>query len=171
MGQRAGVDAGDGGRLLAFSQASKCWVARQFEGSVMSRLRMAPRAATRRGFDIFRIGADIADMREGEGDDLTGIGGIGHDLLIAGHRGVEADLAHRLALGAQASALQHGPIGKNDERGGNRGCIICGRVWGFGRGGHARAFAVEDVERGRANLGSRLRARESASRKLGVSIP
>ena len=32
----------------------------------------------------------------------AGIGGIGHHLLVAGHRGVEADLADRLALGAEA---------------------------------------------------------------------
>ena len=47
--------------------------------------------------DVLEIGADIADMGEGEGDDLPGIGGIGDDLLVAGHRGVEADLAHRVA--------------------------------------------------------------------------
>ncbi len=47
----------------------------------------------RRRLDVVAIGADIADMREGEGDDLAGIGGIGDDLLIAGHAGVEADLA------------------------------------------------------------------------------
>jgi len=35
----------------------------------------------------------IADMREGESDDLPGIGRVGEDLLVARHRGVEADLA------------------------------------------------------------------------------
>ena len=40
----------------------------------------------RRRLDVLAIGADIADMGEGEGDDLPGIGGIGQDLLIAGHR-------------------------------------------------------------------------------------
>jgi hypothetical protein len=43
--------------------------------------------------DVLVVGADIADMREGEGDDLPGIGRVGQDFLIAGHRGVEADLA------------------------------------------------------------------------------
>ncbi len=54
--------------------------------------------------DILVVGADIADVREGEGDDLPGVGRIGHHLLIAGHRGVEADFADRLALGAEALA-------------------------------------------------------------------
>ena len=46
--------------------------------------------------DVVLVGADIADMREGEGDDLPGIGGVGEDLLVAGHGGVEADLADRV---------------------------------------------------------------------------
>ena len=47
------------------------------------------------GLDVLAVGADIADMREGEGDDLPGVGRIGQRLLIAGHAGVEADLADR----------------------------------------------------------------------------
>ena len=49
----------------------------------------------RGGLDVLAVGADIADMREGEGDDLSGVGRVGQRLLIAGHAGVEADLAHR----------------------------------------------------------------------------
>ena len=67
--------------------------------------------------DVFVVGADIADMRKGEGDELPGIGGIGEDLLIAGHRGVEADFADGLAFRAEAKTFQHGAIGKHEERG------------------------------------------------------
>jgi hypothetical protein len=35
--------------------------------------------------DILEVGADIADMGKGEGDDLPRVGRIGHDLLVAGH--------------------------------------------------------------------------------------
>ena len=80
----------------------------------------AARARRRRHvhrLDVFVVGADIADMREGEGDELAGIGGIGEDLLIAGHRGVEADLADRMALGAEAKAFQHGAVGQHEECG------------------------------------------------------
>ena len=38
----------------------------------------------RDGFHIFRVGAHVADMGEGEGDDLAGVGRIGDDFLIAG---------------------------------------------------------------------------------------
>src|SRR5215470_7634475 len=68
-------------------------------------------------FDVLVVGADIADVGEGEGDDLPGIGGIGEDLLIAGHRGVEADLADRVPGGAKALSLEHGAVSKDEERG------------------------------------------------------
>ena len=58
------------------------------------------------GLDVLVIRADIADMRKGEGDDLPGVGGIGQNLLISGHRRVEADLADRLALSPDAEALE-----------------------------------------------------------------
>ncbi len=46
-----------------------------------------------------------------------GIGGVGEDLLIAGHRRVEADLARRLADGADAEAFEHGAVLQHEERG------------------------------------------------------
>ena len=47
-----------------------------------------------------RADAVVADERVGEGDDLAGVGGIGDGLLIAGHRGVEDDLAGDRIRGA-----------------------------------------------------------------------
>ncbi len=52
-----------------------------------------------------------------EGDELPGIGGIGENFLIAGHRGVEADFADRLAFRAEAKTFQHGAIGQHEKRG------------------------------------------------------
>ena len=80
----------------------------------------AARAGGRRqvdGLDVLLVGADVADVREREGDDLPGVGGIGEDLLVAGHRGVEADFADGVAFRAEAKALQHGTVGKHEERG------------------------------------------------------
>jgi hypothetical protein len=53
-------------------------------------------------------------MGEGEGHHLPGIGGVGHDLLIAGHGGVEAQLAYRCAGGAESLAEEQRPIGQRD---------------------------------------------------------
>ena len=44
--------------------------------------------------------AVVADLRARHRDDLTGIGRIGEDLLVAGHARVEHDLAGRFARGA-----------------------------------------------------------------------
>jgi hypothetical protein len=67
--------------------------------------------------DVLVVDTDVADMRKGEGDELSGIGRIGEDLLITGHCGIEADFADRLALRPEAEAFQHGAVGKHEERG------------------------------------------------------
>ena len=87
----------------------------------MSALNIAPTAPARASrveiLDVLVIGADIADMREGEGDDLAGIGRVGEDFLIAGERGVEAHFGDGAAGGAQASPLDHRAVGKDQQRG------------------------------------------------------
>src|SRR3546814_4894451 len=55
----------------------------------------------------------IADMGKGEVDDLPGIARVSHDLLIAGHRRVEADLANRLANRAEAASEQDSAVSKD----------------------------------------------------------
>ena len=42
---------------------------------------------------VERVHAVVADLRRGHRDDLSAIRGIGEDLLVAGHRGVETRLA------------------------------------------------------------------------------
>ncbi len=105
-GERPGIEAGKPDDAAAFQPGIE--LAR---GAVVRRRRDrrmqhdAARAGRRReidGLDVLLVGADIADMRKGEGDDLPGIGRIGENLLIAGHRGVEADLADGMADGAEA---------------------------------------------------------------------
>jgi hypothetical protein len=70
------------------------------------------------GFVILGVHADIADMGEGEGHDLPGIGGVGHDLLVARHRGVEAELGHAHARRAEPVAVEQGAVGKREAGGG-----------------------------------------------------
>ena len=66
-------------------------------------------------FDVFVVGADIADMRKREGDDLAGIGRIGQNLLIAGKRGVEADFGDDDSRRAEPAAFDQGPVGKHQQ--------------------------------------------------------
>ena len=72
------------------------------------------------GLYIFVVRADIADMRKGEGDDLRGVGRIGEDFLIAGHGRVETDLAHRLAVRADAKRLDDFARGQHQHAGASR---------------------------------------------------
>ena len=70
------------------------------------------------GFDIFVVGADIADMGKGEGDDLRGVGRVGENFLIAGHGGVEADFADRVAQRAERQTPSiTSPLGENEHAG------------------------------------------------------
>jgi hypothetical protein len=66
---------------------------------------------------VLGVGPDVANVGEGEGDDLRHVGGVGQDLLIAGHGGVEADLADRMAQRPVAIALQHRAVGERDHAG------------------------------------------------------
>ena len=80
-----------------------------------------------RGFDVLVVGADIADVRESEGDDLPGVRGVGHHLLVTGHRGVEAELADRLGLRAEAFTPHRAAVGEHDD---SRRALRSGRVQG-----------------------------------------
>ena len=120
-GQAAGVDATDGnasprGQPLA-----------QF-------LNRAPVRALRRhpldhhtlghgiaGFVIVRVHTHVADMGKGEGHDLARVGRVGHDLLIARHRGVEAEFRHRCAGCPKALTVENRAIRKG-EAGGR--CVV-----------------------------------------------
>src|SRR5262245_57160907 len=56
-------------------------------------------------------------MREGEGDELPGIGRVGEKFLIARHGGVEADLADSMSGRAQSETFKHGSVGQHQKRG------------------------------------------------------
>ena len=62
--------------------------------------------------------AVVADERVGHADELAPVGGIGEDLLVASHRGVEDHLAVGLAARAQRLAPEHAPIGEGVHRAG-----------------------------------------------------
>ena len=56
-------------------------------------------------------------MGIGQRDNLTAIGRIGEDFLIAGHRRVEHDFATGDALRADSVTTEYGAIGKCENRG------------------------------------------------------
>jgi hypothetical protein len=138
-GERARIKAGDADDAARLEPAVEV-----IGGAVVGRIgdRSTQHAATHArargevgGLGILGVGADVADMRESEGDDLPGVGGIGQDLLVAGHGGVEADLTDGGAGGTKALAGDDAAVGQDEARRGRRfgpGCSRGGRA----RSGH-----------------------------------
>ena len=54
----------------------------------------------------------VSDLREAEDDQLPGVAGVGHRLLVAGHRGREHELADRGSVGADAEPVELGAVSK-----------------------------------------------------------
>ena len=69
-----------------------------------------------RRLDVLAVDAVVPDVRVGHRDDLARVGGIGQDLLVAGQRRVEDDLARCLALPAEGSALEDPPVLERQHR-------------------------------------------------------
>ena len=119
--QRARVDAGEAdhaARLEPGVEAPvRAKVRRLGEIGAQDRADRGGRSGGIDDLDVLVVDADDADMGKGEGDDLGSIGGIGEDLLVAGHGGVEADLADRLADRADAEAFDHLAIGEHQHGG------------------------------------------------------
>ena len=61
---------------------------------VISSRTTQPTALSTLALHVFGVRPHVAYVREGEGDDLRGVGGVGQHLLVTGHGGVEAHLAH-----------------------------------------------------------------------------
>ena len=67
-------------------------------------------------FHIFGVDAVVSDVRIRHCHHLPTIRGIGHNLLITGHRGVENHFPRRFAGSAEGSALKDGSIGEGENR-------------------------------------------------------
>lgn len=72
-------------------------------GQVADDERLRPGAG---GFVVLVIDAVVADEGIAHHNALSGVGGVGQDLLIAGHGGVEHHLADPLLTGADAAARE-----------------------------------------------------------------
>ena len=137
--QPARVDAGDGGQAVRAEPVVERARRPPARGCGDGLAQNASPDRRRRRLDVFGVGADVTDVGEGEGDDLAGVGGIGEDFLIAGHRGIEADLAHRLADGPGAPAPEYRSVGQHEGRVGARRPFRRRRRQGGGEGlGHGR---------------------------------
>ena len=71
-------------------------------------------------FDVLGVDADVADVRIREGDDLARVRRVGQDLLVAGHRRVEDDLADRVPRRADRAPAEDAAVGERQQRGRRR---------------------------------------------------
>ena len=67
------------------------------------------------GFKIFRIATGVADMRIGQRNDLTTIGWIGEDFLIAGHRGIKNNFATGQTICTDGLPLENRTVGEGEN--------------------------------------------------------
>jgi len=63
-----------------------------------------------RGLLIVQIGADIANVRIGQANDLPGVAGIGENFLVTGEAGVENDFTAPARDGAGGAAIKYAPV-------------------------------------------------------------
>lgn len=59
---------------------------------------------------VVKVNAVVADERVGHGNDLTEVGRVGQNLLIACHAGVEYDLTDALSFVADCGTLEQGAV-------------------------------------------------------------
>ena len=130
-GQRAGVDAGKADDAAGFEPGVEPpagpEVRRLGEAGAKDRADRSGGGGRIDDFDVLVVDADDADMRESEGDDLGGVGGVGQDLLVAGHGGIEADFADRRAGRPDAEAFDGFAACEREHAGGDARAASRGR--------------------------------------------
>ena len=66
------------------------------------------------GLEVVVVDPVVADQRIGQEDNLARVAGIGEDLLIAGHAGVENNLADSFAFSAERLAFIDGSVTQDE---------------------------------------------------------
>ena len=104
--QAARVDARDGDHALSGEERRQRLLHAPVAGTRRQVAHHQPCGLRTERFHVEQIDADIADMRIGERDDLSQIGRIGEDLLIARQGGIEDNFPCGAALRADGGALE-----------------------------------------------------------------
>lgn len=63
-----------------------------------------------RSLFVVEVGADVADVRVGEADNLAGVTWVGEDFLISGETGIENDFAATAGACARRAAVKYSPV-------------------------------------------------------------
>jgi hypothetical protein len=62
------------------------------------------------GFDILLVDSIVSNKGIGHGDDLTFVGRIGEDLLVAGHAGIKNNFSCLFTQKPERPSLEYSPI-------------------------------------------------------------
>jgi hypothetical protein len=109
-GQLAGIDALDGHDALAGQEVGQALLGTPVRRGVTHVAHHEAAGEHRARLRIGAVHTVVADVRHRHGDDLARVRGVGQDLLVAGQRGVEADLAVGLTGRAARPAFEHGAV-------------------------------------------------------------
>ncbi len=115
-GQLARIDPADGNDSVLLQVVRQCLLQTPAGGPRWQVTDDQTGGVVRPRLEVFRIAADIADMRIGQRDDLAAIRGIGKDFLITRHRRIEDDFA----AGAARSTDRQTPEDRAVSQGENR---------------------------------------------------
>ena len=126
-GQPSGVDIGDADDALAPQIGVETLRHAEVAGQDRQVADDEARGLNAVGLLVLRVGPDIADVGVGQGDELAQIRGIGEDLLISGHGGVEHHLADARSIGADRRSPEDGAVLQHEYRGFSQGFLRSGR--------------------------------------------
>ena len=103
-GDRAGIDAAEAGHTLLREEPVERHRAQGVAGRRVVLPDDEPRDLHAARLEVALVDAVVADQRVRRHDDLPGVRRVGQHLLVAGHGGVEDDLAEGVGLGAERAA-------------------------------------------------------------------
>jgi hypothetical protein len=105
-GQGAGVDLVDAQDASRAQEVGQAAVGAPVAADAARLADDVARHVDALALEVLRVDAVVAHQGVGHGDDLAAVGGVGEDFLVAGHGGVEDDLAFSLSLAGEGSARE-----------------------------------------------------------------
>ncbi len=112
--QTTGIDIGDTdniARLEVVRQALLTAEAARQQRQVANHQTCRPDFC---GLFVFAVNAGITNMGIGQGHDLTSVGGVGQDLLIAGHGGIENHFTNRMPVRTDGNTPKNTAVFKGE---------------------------------------------------------
>ena len=112
-GQGAGVDALDAGNAVLFQEVGQGTHGAPVGGRLAAFLDDERGSVDLAGFHVLGVDPVVADQGPGHAHHLSVIGGVGENLLIPGHAGVENDFPSALAGAGKGTSFKYKTVFKS----------------------------------------------------------